>query len=243
MTEAPYALYYWPSIPGRGEWVRLTFHLGGIAYADVARDEGAQAIMPFLKGERPGARPFAPPFVVRGEEVLWQTANICDVLARRHGLVSGTDAPRADQLLMTVMDLAAEAHDTHHPIATGLYFEDQQEAAEEAATAFRQERIPKFLDFFESHLEAGGGTLLGHELSHADVGLWHAHQGLLHAFPIAMASMVDRWPRIRALDEAVRAHEALAAYLASDERMPFNSDGIFRHYPALDAEVTSTGTS
>ncbi len=233
--ENTYALYYWPAIPGRGEPVRLTFHLGGIEYVDVARQEGAGAITKFLKG---GEGPFAPPFVVHDEDVFWQTANLCDLIARRHGMVDDEEAPRALQLMMTIMDVFAEAHDTHHPVATGLYYDDQKDAAKANSKAFREERIPKYLDFFESHLE--GGTLLGDELSYVDAALWHLHEGLQYAFPKAMKSYGDRWPRIAALDEAVHENERLAAYLDSDDRMEFNENGIFRHYPELDAAGRTT---
>ena len=232
--DSTYALYYWPTIPGRGEPVRLTFHLGGIAYVDVAREEGASAIVARLKGTD---RPFAPPFLVHEGDVFWQTANLCDLIARRHGMVDDDDAPRALQLMMTIMDVFAEAHDTHHPVATGLYYDDQREEAKANAKSFREERIPKFLDFFEAHLE--GGTLLGGELSYVDAALWHLHEGLQYAFPKAMRSYGNRWPRIAALDEAVHDNPRLAAYLDSDDRMEFNEDGIFRHYPELDGASRS----
>jgi glutathione S-transferase len=41
-------------------------------------------------------------------------------------------------------------------------------------------------------------------------------------------------PRLRELHDRVAARPKIAAYLASDRRIPFNEDGIFRHYKALD---------
>ena len=35
-----YELHYWPSIQGRGEFVRLAFEAAGVDYADVARTQG-----------------------------------------------------------------------------------------------------------------------------------------------------------------------------------------------------------
>ncbi len=239
---ASYELYYWPFIPGRGEPVRLTFAFGGIEYRDVAREapspkEGAELLMAFNAGERPEGHPFAPPYLIideGGERTLhWQSAHLCDLIARREGLVDDADASYAASLVLTLADVVDEAHDTHHPIGTGLYYEEQKEAAREAAKHFREERIPKFLGFFESHA-SDEGTLVGDEPSHVDAIAWHVLEGLHHAFPKAMASYAGRWPKLERLHERVPTHSTLATYLASDARMAFNEDGIFRHYPELD---------
>jgi glutathione S-transferase len=44
-----YQLYYWTGIQGRGEFVRLALEDAGADYVDVAREDGDDAIMPFLQ--------------------------------------------------------------------------------------------------------------------------------------------------------------------------------------------------
>ena len=49
-----YQLYYWPSIQGRGEFVRLLLEEAGARYVDVARGSGKGAglgpLIRFLEG-------------------------------------------------------------------------------------------------------------------------------------------------------------------------------------------------
>ena len=231
-----YQLYYWTGIQGRGEFVRLALEDAGADYADVARERGDDAIMPFLRCDMPGARPFAPPFLKAGRLVIAQTAEILFYLAPRHGLVPGSESARlyAHQLQLTLSDLVVEAHDTHHPIASGLYYEDQRPAAKQRAEDFRKQRIPKFLGYFEDVLEKGGGRHALGRHSYVDLSLFQVMSGLAYAFPTAMKRMRRKLPRLNALAERVAERPRLAAYLASPRRIPFNEMGIFRHYPELD---------
>src|SRR5687767_12890133 len=135
-----YELYYWPTIQGRGEFVRLAFEEAGAAYVDVARlpaseGGGAAAIVALLRAEGPGLAPFAPPFVKAGDLVVAQTAAILQFLAPRLGLVPDDEAARvgAHQLQLTLADLVGEVHDTHHPIAVDEYYEDQKPEARRRA--------------------------------------------------------------------------------------------------------------
>jgi glutathione S-transferase len=41
-------------------------------------------------------------------------------------------------------------------------------------------------------------------------------------------------PRLGSLAERVAQRPRVATYLASPRRLPFNENGIFRHYPELD---------
>ena len=50
-----------------------------------------------------------------------------------------------------------------------------------------------------------------------------------------MARQLPDAPKVAALSERIAARPRIKAYLASDRRMAFNEDGIFRHYPELDA--------
>ncbi|MAQ13764.1 MAG: glutathione S-transferase [Sandaracinus sp.] len=235
-----YELYYWPTIPGRGEPVRLTFAMAEVAYRDMAREaeDGYALLLSFNAGEHPEGHPFAPPYLVieeDGERTLhWQSAHLCDLVAARHGLYAEADRSRAASLGLTLADLMDEAHDTHHPLATGLYYEDQKDAAQVRAKHFREERIPKFLGFFESQLD-DTGHLVGGRPSPVDAVLWHVREGLRHAFPKAMASFAGRWPKLDAM--TIADHPPLRAYLDSEGRIPFNEDGIFRRYPELDGAV------
>ncbi|HEU4406314.1 MAG TPA: glutathione S-transferase family protein [Polyangiaceae bacterium] len=237
-----YELYYWPTIQGRGEFVRLAFEEAGADYVDVARlpereGGGAAAVVAMLRGggARPG--PFAPPFVKAGEVVVAQTAAILHFLGPRLGLLPDDEAARAAalQLQLTVSDLVTEAHDTHHPIAVGAYYEEQKPEARRRAASFVGERLPKFLGYFERELGRGGGWALGDRRSYVDLSLFQVVEGLRYAFPRAMEALEPGLPRLAALRDRVAALPNVAAYLASPRRIAFNEKGIFRRYPELDA--------
>lgn len=240
-TES-YDLYYWPFIQGRGEFPRLVLETAGVPYRDVARlpaeqGGGVEALLAFLRGERPGIPPYAPPFLVHGDLVLAQSANVCRYIAERHGLAPRDEAKRglALQLALTVADLVEEAHQTHHPISGSLYYEDQKDAALLSASAFRSERVPKFLGYFERVVTASGGPwLLGEEFCYADLCVFQALTGFDYAFPRATAAVKANTPRLVELGAKVAEIANVAAYLASDRRIAFNEMGIFRRYPELD---------
>jgi len=231
-----YQLYYWTGIQGRGEFVRLALEDAGADYADVAREQGDDAILPFLRGERPGARPFAPPFLKAGRLVIAQTAEILFWLGPRHALAPDSETGRlyAHQLELTISDLVVEAHDTHHPIASGLYYEDQRPAAKQRAEDFRKHRMPKYLGYFEDVLDKAGGHYAVGRHSYVDLSLFQVMSGLAYAFPEAMKRMRKKVPLLSALAERVAERPRIAAYLDSPRRIPFNEMGIFRHYAELD---------
>jgi glutathione S-transferase len=233
-----YELYYWPGIQGRGEFVRLALEDAGADYVDVARKAGGvAAIMRLLEGARTKHPAFAPPFLKAGARIIGQTANILLFLGPRHGLTPRGEEGRlwTHQLQLTIADLVAEVHDTHHPIAAGLYYEDQRPAAKRRAADFARNRAPKFLAYFERVLERSGGPYLnGRASTYVDLSLFQAVQGLRYAFPRAMRRLERKIPRVVALQDRVAARPRIAAYLASDRRIPFNQSGIFRHYPELD---------
>jgi glutathione S-transferase len=233
-------LYYWPGIQGRGEFVRLALEAAGEAYVDVARGAGGQARMLKLMGDKSLDRPpFAPPFIVEEALRVAQTANILLHLGPRLGLAPADEPGRlfTHQLQLTLADLVAEAHDTHHPVGVGLYYADQRPEAARRAGEFREKRIPKYLGYFERVMAAnplGDAHLVGRFLTYADLSLFQVVEGLRYAFPKAMKAHVRQWPRVIALRDQVAALPRIAAYLASDRRIPFNQDGIFRHYAELD---------
>jgi glutathione S-transferase len=233
-----YELYYWPSIQGRGEFVRLALEEAGAAYDDVARRRGAGALTPFLEGRPPARAPYAPPFLKAGKLVIGQTANILLWLAPRHALVPRAEAARlwAHQLQLTIADWLVEVHDTHHPIGGAYYYEDQKPESARRAAHFTGSRLPKFLGYFERLLaREKGGWLLGRSLSYADLSLFQVIAGLRYAFPRAMTRLEPKHSRLAALHDRVASRPRIAAYLVSDRRIPFNQHGIFRHYPELDA--------
>ena len=238
-----YELYYWSSIQGRGEFVRLALEEGGADYVDVARQPGGEAEMVRLLNGEEVARPsFAPPFLKAGPLLIGQTANILLYLGGQHGLAPTAEAGRlwAHQLQLTIADFVDEAHDTHHPIASSLYYEDQRNEALARAADFRRSRMPKYLGYFErvlAHNNSRGGHLVGARLSYPDLSLYQTVAGLRYAFPRAMAGLEPNYPRVVALHNWVAARPRIAIYLASDRRIPFNQHGIFRHYPELDGEV------
>ncbi len=235
-----YELYYWPSIQGRGEFVRLALEEAGADYIDVARtpQRGVPALTRFLEGKSDGRLPFAPPFLKAGKLVIAQTANILLWLAPRHDLVPKSQAVRlwAHQLQLTIADWLVEVHDAHHPIGGAFYYEDQKPESKRRAAHFTAERLPKFLGYFERVLaREKGGWLLGRAFSYADLSLFQMIAGLRYAFPRAMERLEPKCLRSVALHERVAARSRIAAYLASKRRVAFNQHGIFRHYPELDA--------
>jgi glutathione S-transferase len=233
--SADYQLYYWPGIQGRGELIRLAFEDAGVAYDDVAAREGVKAVQRILHGAG-GLRPFAVPALVHGDLVLAQTAAILAWLGPRLDLAPDGERERlaAHQLQLTITDLWAEVHDTHHPIASSLYYEDQKVEANRRAAHLRDERLPKYLGWFED--AAGDGPyLFGDRPSTVDLSLFQTLAGLDYAMPRTMAGLAPRLPRLRALHDRVAARPRIAAYLASPRRAPFDEHGIFRHYPELDA--------
>ena len=243
-----YELYYWPSIQGRGEFVRLALEEAGADYVDVAREPkrggGVPALLHFLDGETIPRPPFAPPFLKAGKLVVGQTANILLYLGTRHRLAPASEAGRlwAHQLQLTIADFVQEAHDTHHLISSVLYYEEQRRQARRRAADFLKSRAPKYLGYFERVLvrnPVGDRYLIGNRLTYPDLSLFQVVAGLGYAFPRAMARFEKKCPRIVALRDRVAARPRVAAYLASERRIPFNQDGIFRHYEELDVAPRS----
>jgi glutathione S-transferase len=238
-----YALYYWPTIQGRGEFVRLALEEANAPYRDVARESGRgvglAALMHFLQGRGIDHPPFAPPFLSAGRLVVGQTANILQFLGKRHRLAPPTEVGRlwTHEVQLTIADLVAEVHDTHHPVALSQYYEDQKKEARRKATDFLKNRVPKYLGYFEQLLrrDSRGNYLLGPKLTYADLSLFQIVAGLSYAFPNSMARNARNYRRLFALHAQIRERPRIAAYLASPRRIPFTEEGIFRHYPELDA--------
>ncbi len=231
-----YQLYYWPGIQGRGEYIRLALEEAGAAYSDVARSgNGMGAMMKMMEAK--GMPPFAPPFLKAGKLVIGQTANILLYLGARHGL-----APKAEpgklwlhQLQLTITDFVSEIHDTHHPLGPSLYYEDQRAPAKKRTEEFWKARVPKYLGFFERLLKANGGAYVtGRRLTYVDLSLFQIVEGLRYAFPKRMKAFEREIPGLIGLRDRVAARPNIKAYLASDRRIAFNEEGIFRRYKALD---------
>lgn len=239
----PFELFYWPSIPGRGEFVRLVLEEAGAEYVDVARlpdDEGGgvaaiDAILFGDKGQIPG---YAVPMLRAGDLVISQTANICAFLAGRCDLIPDDEALglHANQLQLTLGDLVVEVHDTHHPISVGEYYEEQREEAQRRAAFFLESRLGKFLRYFEAALGVHQGEyFFGDTVSYVDLSAFHVLRGLEYAFPRRMERISDSIPALQSLAEGIEERPRISAYLDSERCLPFNEQGIFRHYPELDA--------
>jgi glutathione S-transferase len=235
-----YELFYQPSIQGRGEFIRLALEEAGADYIDVARDPnfGRPGIMKFLEDPALEHPPFAPPFLKAGELLISQTANVLQFLAPRLGLVPEKEESRlwAHQLQLTIADWLYETGQTHHPVANVLYYEEQKDEAKKRAAHFTSTRIPKFLGYFERilKLNANSGFIFGEEVSYVDLSLFQMIEGLRYAFPKTMAQVEAQHPQLVTLHDRVMARPRIAAYLASPRRLPFNEQGIFRHYPELE---------
>lgn len=232
-----YRLWYWPGIQGRGEFVRLPLEAAGIPYEDCARTLGAEALVADLAGRRARA-PFAPPYLDIDGITIAQVADILLFLGDRHGLAPSNIADRywLHQLQLTVADVVAEVHAVHHPVDIGAYYDDQKPEAARAAERFRTVRLPKFLDYFEAAAGASPGEwLIDHVWTYVDTSLFQLIEGLRYMFPMRMATIGGDYPRLTQIHGLVAGLPGIAAYLKSDRRLPFGTDGIFRHYPELDA--------
>lgn len=239
-----YELYYWPRIQGRGEFVRLALEAGGASWIDVGNASeqdgyGMPALMRYLDDPALERPPFALPYLKAGRLIVAQVANILQYLGPRLKLVPADAASRlwAHQLQLTITDIVAEAHDSHHPVGSSLYYEDQKPEARRRAQEFIKERIPKFLGYFECVLERnplGPAHLIGARLSYVDLSVYQLLAGLQYAFPKTMKRNARHWPQLLALQARVAAEPRVAAYLASERRLPFSEEGIFRHYPELE---------
>src|SRR5262245_29427066 len=234
-----YELYYWPSIQGRGEFVRLALEEAGADYVDVARrgKRGMAAMMRILEGKGVKRPPYAPPFLKAGNLVIAQTAMILYYLGPRIGVAPRDEAGRlwAHQLQLTIADFVTHIHDTHHPVSGWLYYEQQRAAAKLRTRDFWRYRVPKFLRYYERILEKSGGNfLLGRKLSYVDLSLFQIVEGMRYAFPKRMKRMEKKVPRIVALHDRVAQRPRVAAYLASERRVPFSQWGIYRYFKELD---------
>jgi glutathione S-transferase len=233
--QMKYALYYWPGIQGRGEYVRLALEEAGADYDDVARSaDGMSAMMRMMEG---GGTPFAPPFLKAGKLVIGQTANILLYLGARHGLAPKAEAGKlwVHQLQLTITDLVLEIHDTHHPLGPSLYYEDQRAAARKRTDEFWKERVPKFAGYFEGLVkDSGGAYVTGRRITYVDLSLFQIVEGLRYAFPKRMKAFEREIPALVELHDRVAARPNIKAYLSSDRRLAFNEEGIFRRYKELD---------
>jgi glutathione S-transferase len=232
-----YQLFYWPGIQGRGEFVRLALEDAGAAYEDVVRGKGGMdAMLTMMRGDekRP---PFAPPFLKSGKIVIAQVANILFYLGPRLELAPKEEGARLwlNALQLTVTDFVKEIHDTHHPVGTGLYYEDQKPEARRYAEGFLDERAPKYFGYFERVIDKSGGPfVLGRRISYADLSLFQLIAGMRYAFPKGMKRIERKISKVVAVHDRVAGRPGIEAYLQSPRRIAFNEDGIFRHYPELD---------
>jgi glutathione S-transferase len=232
-----YELYYRPEIQGRGEFVRLVLEEAGVDYVDVGRKSGREAVQKFFARKREKHPPYAPPALRYGKRVIAQTANILHFIGARHGLAPKDEAGAmwAHQLQLTIADLVVHIHDTHHPVSGWLYYEEQKPAAKRRTADFWRYRVPKFMGYFERVIALSGGPhLLGRRLSYVDISLFQIIEGLRYAFPKRMRRFEKHIPRVIALHDRVAKRPRIAAYMASERRIPFSQWGIYRYFKELD---------
>ncbi|KAH9886385.1 glutathione S-transferase domain-containing protein [Xylariomycetidae sp. FL2044] len=252
--DVPYELIYWPGIPGRGEHIRLAFEEAGAEYSDTAHmEKGMDKVQEQISEKNVGddfnPPPLAPPILRHGDLLISQTPNILFYLAPRLGLVPSADEDedalyRVNGLALTALDgLSDEVHDCHHPIGAGLYYEDQKDESKRRSADFRENRLPKFMGYFERVLQSKssgeGPWLYGNSLTYADLVLFQCIDGCKFAFPKAMsiAEKSSHYVHVFELYEAVKERPRIKAYLESDRRQKY-SMGIYRYYPELDTQET-----
>ncbi|SMY24333.1 unnamed protein product [Zymoseptoria tritici ST99CH_1A5] len=255
MSQPKYEILYHPGIPGRGEFIRLAFEVTGTPYTDIANSQKdgyatvQKTCMNTTSTASEGSNPpmFAPPALripgagKNGEAlVIAQTSNILLYLSEKLSLLPEGDENGkyfVNQLVLTALDLNNEIHDTHHPIGPSLYYEDQKDASLLKAKDVRENRIPKFLSYFERVLKGNGDGkyLVGERVTTADVTVWQVLDGLQFAFPKEMAVRRKEFEALFKWYEGFKEEKGLKAYLGSERRLPY-SQGVFRYYPELDRQ-------
>jgi glutathione S-transferase len=257
--QPKYTLLYHGGIPGRGEFIRLAFEATKTPYIDAGNGTAAQRKQVYAYcgsdslGEAGNPPCFSPPMLKitgagkggKGKDlIISQTSNILLYLGRELGLVGeedGVDVWHVNELALTALDLNNETHDTHHPVSTSEYHEDQKEESLRKAKDFRKNRIPKYLGVFErtlqGNVESGGGKyLVGDGLTYADLTIWQMLDGLKYAFPKEMEARSKEFPLLfGTLYPNIKEEDGVKEYLESERRLGY-SMGIFRHYPELDRE-------
>jgi glutathione S-transferase len=238
-----YQLYYWDSIQGRGEFVRLSLEEAGAEYVDVTRGpDGTGAMMEIMESRTEPHIPFAPPFLRDGDLIIPHVANILMYLGPKLDLAPENEGLRhvAHGLQLTITDLVAEVHDTHHPIATSKYYDEQKAEAKARSAEFIDNRIPKYLGYFERVLQQnpdGKSHIVGKSVTYVDLSLFQVVEGLLYAFPRGMKGYEKKYPALADLHDRIGKRPNIASYLKSDRRLAFSTDGVFRHYPELDKDA------
>jgi glutathione S-transferase len=236
-----YELYYWPTIQGRGEFIRLALEEAGADYVDVARrsgKSGLKAMMKLMESKTVAHPPYAPPFLKAGKLIIAHTAEILFYLGPRLNLSPRDEVGRlwAHQLQLTITDLVVRIHDTHHPVSGWLYFEEQRPAARRRTKDFWRYQVPKMMGYFERVLQQNGGRYtVGGRLSYVDLSLFQIVEGLRYAFPKRMHRYEKKIPGLIALHDRVEKRPRIEAYLASERRIPFSQWGIYRYFKELDA--------
>ncbi|KAL8950381.1 MAG: hypothetical protein Q9222_003579 [Ikaeria aurantiellina] len=254
-SSTPFTLIYWPTLPGRGEPIRLCFEATQTPYTDLTNTSPKDG-MPILKSlissttdsyDPKQATHFAPPILQHGDLTISQLPNILLYLGPKLGLVPDekedpSGVYHVNQLALTALDgLLNEAHDTHHPIGVGLYYEDQKDAAVARSKDYLANRLPKFLTHFENVLASdaskGGEYLYGGDLTYADLVLWQCLDGLGFAFPKKVKSLREggQFSKVWALCERIKEMESVKGYLGSERRQKYGN-GIWRRYGELDRE-------
>jgi glutathione S-transferase len=242
-------------VPGRGEHIRLALEEAGAEYTDTAQvQNGVQTVLTHTSDQSTGdaANPptLAPPILKHGDLVISQTSNILLYLAPLLRLAPAVDDDDDDPnaiyhinaLVLTALDgLSNEPHDCHHPIATGLFYDDQKPEASRRAADYISTRLPRFLGYFQRVLTANNAAadaanwLYKGSFTYADLVLFQCLDGVKHAFPKAMASLQteNKYKAVFDLYENVRERPRIKAYLASERRQKYGM-GIYRYYPELD---------
>lgn len=186
--DVPYHLVYWPGLPGRGEHVRLALEEAGASYTDTAHiKDGINEVLAQIDskniGDDTSPPPLAPPILKHGDLTINQTPNILLYLGPKLGLAPKPGDDDEDglfivnELALTALDgLSNEPHDCHHPIASGLYYEDQKEESLRKSKDYVANRLPKFVGYFERVLKSkasgDGPWLYGGKLTYADLVLF-----------------------------------------------------------------------
>ncbi|NCN08515.1 MAG: glutathione S-transferase [Leptospira sp.] len=236
MIQKPIKLFYWPSLQGRGEFVRLVLEYNNIPYEDVCRDK-AKGVKPLLNILESSKTIFAPPILQIGELFLNQTPNILQYLGKILNFSGGSEANQREchSIQLSIADFTSEIHNLHHPISSSLYYEDQIVEAILATNTFFENRFDKWFQFFERAI-GNNPYITGSVLTYVDLSLFQIWAGMIHAYPNRMKERRIHFPKMDSLYFRVKEDEKLRTYLNSTRRIPFNEHGIFRYYPKLDGE-------
>jgi len=196
---SPLTLEYF-ALRGLGELPRLILEASGLPY---------DCVFHYLEGDwKPRAAFGQLPVLHDGDLTISQSRAIVRYLARKACIDGATEAEKAQ------VDMWCEFHRD---------LNDKKSAVHNMAEHADAPKLKQMLDAAERQLADGDGThFVSRSLTVADVLMFST----LHQAEETKPGVLGPWPRLSAFVAAFAAQPAVAAYLASDARVPLTPNEI-----------------